>query len=110
MANSLVGPVTYAEVGYYVDALPDGNYVVTSPGWNTGTTAFNGAVTLVNGGFRTTGEVGPENSIVGATANEGAYLSHAYDPARKQLVVGRPLENMISLFTMDALFVDGFEP
>ena len=109
-ANSLVGDSVYELVGYYVDATEDGNYIVSSPGWSTGATPFNGAVTLVNGAFRSTGVVGPENSVVGTAANQGAYLSHAYDATRKRLVVGRPLDNMISLWTLDQVFADGFEP
>jgi hypothetical protein len=110
-ANSLVGTKTYELVGYHVSALEDGNYVVASPGWSTtAPTTFNGAITLVNGGFRSSGAIDQANTVVGTAANQGAYLSYAYDAARRQLVVGRPLDNVVTLLTMDQLFADGFEP
>jgi hypothetical protein len=37
-------------------------------------------------------------------------MNFDYDAARHRLIVGRPSENTVSLFTMDQLFADDFEP
>ncbi len=50
--------------GLYV--LPDGNYVVASPGWNEG----RGAVTWSDGNAPTVAAVGSGNSLVGSTAGD----------------------------------------
>jgi len=108
--NSLVGTTTNALVGYYVTALEDGNYIVASPGWSDNPTTQRGAVTLANGGFRLAGTIQPYNSVIGTPASQASYMSYAYDATRRQLVVGRPGDNVISLLVMDQLFSDGFEP
>jgi hypothetical protein len=33
----------------------------------------------------------------------------AYDASRKRLAVGRPADNIVSLFTMDQIFASGYE-
>ena len=53
-----------------------------------GTTGCSGVVTL-------------NNSVLGTTANRGAYLTFAYDSFNHQLVVGRPYDNRVTLFKMD---------
>ena len=35
---------------------------------------------------------------------------YAYAAARKQLVVGRPLDNIVTLYPMDEVFAEGFGP
>ncbi len=69
--NSLVG--TVANDGISSDgrtdgitALANGNYVVTSTGWNNGGVSAVGAVTWGDGGVGTHGEVSPSNSLVGS--------------------------------------------
>ncbi|MEX8512671.1 MAG: filamentous hemagglutinin N-terminal domain-containing protein, partial [Leptothrix ochracea] len=67
-ANSLLGRVAGDRIGSGgVTALPNGNYVISSPFWNTGT----GAVTWANG---TTGLMGttvrPGNSLIGAAPGD----------------------------------------
>jgi hypothetical protein len=37
-------------------------------------------------------------------------LVSAYDPVRHRLIVGRPSENLITIWDTDAVFADGFEP
>jgi hypothetical protein len=109
-ANSLVGTNDYDQVGQGgIFAMSDGNYVVVSPRWQNGDSAVAGAVTLASGRFRTSGTIQAYNSVLGAAAGGGLDLVFAYDAARHQLVVGRPADNIVSLFTMDQVFADSFE-
>ncbi len=66
-ANSLVGSKAGDGVGSSVAALTNGNYVVVSPGWNTGA----GAVTWGSGTTGVSGPVSAANSLVGSTATDG---------------------------------------
>ncbi len=66
-ANSLIGSTSNDQVGSGgVTALSNGNYVVSSPGWQNGG-AVVGAVTWGNGVAGTTGPVSAGNSLVGST-------------------------------------------
>jgi hypothetical protein len=69
--NSLVGSAVNDQVGYNVNSLKSGNYVVSSPYWN----GNRGAATWVNG---TTGQtldgsstITTQNSVVGMATNAG---------------------------------------
>jgi Repeat of unknown function (DUF5650) len=72
VANSLVGTTSrdYASIYDGVVALSNGNYVVRSSFWDSGSVANAGAVTWGNGTTGTTGVVGVANSLVGATPND----------------------------------------
>jgi hypothetical protein len=69
-ANSLVGATTTDQVGIRVTALTNGNYVVSSSGWDNGTTTDVGAVTFGNGNSGVSGAVSAANSLVGGTTND----------------------------------------
>jgi Repeat of unknown function (DUF5650) len=71
IANSLVGS-TYAErVGSSgVTGLTNGNYVVSSPGWDNGALADVGAATWANGATGLSGPVTAANSLIGSTAGD----------------------------------------
>lgn len=77
-SNSLVGSTTGDTLGAgsptvgvgTVVALSNGNYVVSSPLWDNGSTSDVGAVTLGNGVVGTTGAVSAANSLVGSTKND----------------------------------------
>lgn len=104
--NSLIGSSPGDQVGSGgVTAQSDGNYVISSPSWGSGV----GAVTLASGRFRLKGTIQSWNSVIGTLAISGL-MTYAYDPARHTLVVGRPVSNIVSLFTMDQIFADDFEP
>jgi hypothetical protein len=106
-ANSLVGTSPGDNYGSgSVTPLPDGNYVIKSGDWNGGV----GAITLASGKFRVKGTVQPWNSIIGTAASGGQFLNYDYDASRGHLVVGRPSDNIVSLFTMDQIFAGDFEP
>ncbi len=69
--NSLHGTTAGDEVSSESPtALPNGNYVVTSPEWDNGGTANAGAVTWANGDKGLTGPVTTANSLYGTTASD----------------------------------------
>jgi len=106
-ANSLIGSNASDHIGIGgVRAFSDGNYAIASPnGANN-----HGAVTLASGGFRLRGVIAPWNSVIGGVANPAHSMSYDYDTTRHRLVVGRPAENIVSLFSMDQIFADDLEP
>ena len=67
VANSLVGTVQADQVGDEVDALTNGNYVVSTTSWNDGGTPFVGAVTWANGDTGLVASVTAANSLVGSS-------------------------------------------
>ena len=78
--NSLVGSKLFDFLGLdRVTALTNGNYVVTSSGWDNGSAEDVGAVTWGNGISGVVGEISSANSLIGSTANDnlGAYNSVA---------------------------------
>lgn len=76
-SNSLVGTTAVDSVGIGgVTALPNGNYVVSSPLW--GSLSHFGAVTFGNGTTGLSGTVSSANSIVGGSSHDhiGFYGIH----------------------------------
>ncbi len=70
-ANSLVGGIANSFVGLQnVEALTNGNYVVSSSGWSSATKNGVGAITWADGAVGIKGEVSETNSLVGKNANE----------------------------------------
>lgn len=67
-ANSLVGGHRDDRVGTGVTILPNGNYVVVSPRWDSGTITDTGAVTWGDGAAGIRGRVSAANSLVGSHA------------------------------------------
>ena len=68
--NSLVGSTTNDFVGINgVTALSNGNFVVSSAAWDSGTTANVGAVTFGSGTTGISGAVSVANSLVGSAPN-----------------------------------------
>lgn len=51
----------------------------------------------------------PWNSVQAAAPGGGGLITYAYDAARHQLAVGRPAENIVSLFTSDQVFANNFQ-
>ena len=111
LQNSLTGTQGNDQVGYgEVRSLSDGNYLIYSPYWSNGTASSAGAVTLASGQFRVKGAIASWNSVLGATASGGLSMSYDYDATHHQLIVGRVVENLVSLFTMDQIFADDLDP
>ncbi len=69
-ANSLIGLNEDSVGSGGVFALPNGNYVVLSPGWNNNLVTTAGAVTWCNGTTGRTGTVSPGNSLVGTQTGD----------------------------------------
>ena len=70
-ANSIYGIATNDRVGLGgITALPNSNYLVTSPDWNAAAVVDAGAVTFALGSGPTTAPVSSANSLVGASAND----------------------------------------
>ena len=109
-SNSLVGTSAGDSIGSNgVVALGNGSYVVMSPQWNNAAIAGAGAITLRRGNDRLGATVTAENSVRGAAENGGDSMVFDYGAARDQLVVGRPAENLVTLFKADLLFREGFD-
>lgn len=109
--NSLIGAAAGDHVGFPVmRRFNDGNFVVKSSEWGNGGATLDGAVTLASGSFRLAGHVAAWNSVTGGIAGGGRSMSYAYDPVHHRLIVGRPYENRVSIFTLDQPFADGFDP
>ena len=106
--NSLIGTTVY--FGPIVMALSDGNYTLTNTYSSSDAGIAAGEITLASGNFGLVGTVQPWNSVIGMKAYAGSGIVAAYDTSRQRLVVGRPYENIVSLFTMDQIFANNLEP
>jgi hypothetical protein len=115
-ANSLVGSTAYDEVGGTGGSGPsremlgNGNYVLRSAYWDNGAIVDAGAVTWVNGTGGTTGLITADNSVLGTAENGGGSMRWAYDSVNRQLVVGRPADNIVTLFRLPTLDYSVFLP
>lgn len=70
-ANSLVGSSRFDRVGGYgVVALPNGNYVVRSPEWDSVPGLSVGAATFGSGNEGVRGEISSMNSLVGSSSGD----------------------------------------
>ncbi len=109
-ANSLVGSNADRDSGVWVTALSGGPYVVSIPYWDNGATANAGAVTWGNGSAAIRGPITSQNSVLGVTAGGGQMMRWAYDSTHNQLVVGRPFDNIVTLFRPSDLVFPVFLP
>ncbi|HMM65532.1 MAG TPA: hypothetical protein PKC03_01200 [Dokdonella sp.] len=106
--NSFVGIFTEPWVGGpRIFALPNGNYVSTTPTWTNGAVTGAGAITLLRGYGPQTGTIDQTNSVTGNVADAGQSLKYAYDPLNDTLIVGKPRENIVTLLRVDQLFFNG---
>ena len=101
-ANSNIGSIANDRIGSLgVDATADGRYIIGSPLWNSGGIADAGATTLQPSGIGSAaGPIVSANSVLGTVANGGVGINHSYDALRKQLAVGRPAQNIVSLLSL----------
>ncbi len=112
--NSMMGSVASDRIGGAgIIALRNGHYAVHSTIWNNAGIVNGGAVSLGYSDGTVVGDLSPANSVVGTVADGGYSMSSGYDVVSNQLVVGRPLSNLVSLFRPDVLpsfiFGDGLE-
>ena len=111
-ANSLVGSTTDDEVGNVV-AVGNGNYVVSSRLWDNGAVEDAGAVTFGRRNGSTVGPITAGNSVLGTVALAGYSLVFTYDGANRQLAVGQPRINTVTLLRVaefDACLQDDANP
>lgn len=93
--------------------LPSGDYVIHSA-YADNCTQGSGCVADAGAwsfGFATHalhGRIEPANSLLGTMAGEGSQQPQAYNATTDQLVIGRPLTNVVSLYDR-SLFKDGFD-
>lgn len=107
--NSLVGEVSVDRVGRDLHSTGAGHYVVNSDLWDNGATSNAGAITLASAGFPLVGTIEPWNSVAGSAANGGYGLNWDFDPSGARLLVGRPSDNLVTLFIMDQIFFTGMD-
>ncbi len=69
-SNSLVGSRAGDNVGLLAAELSNGNLVIGSPRWSDGVGPDVGAITWVDGDVGASGEVTPDNSLVGNLADD----------------------------------------
>jgi len=104
--NSLVGSQGYDILGSPgITALSNGNYVVNSMYWDNGGTTDSGAITWDFGTSGISGTINGTNSVLGTAVSGGANMVFDYDEANKQLVVGRPSDNIVTLFRLPYLYL-----
>ena len=108
-ADSLVGTSMDDGVGQSISAFDNGSYVLRSRYWDNGGIVDAGAVTVRRGNDRVGATITPENSVRGEATGGGPPMVFSYDPTRDELVVGRPAENIVTVFKADLLFRDAFE-
>ena len=87
--NSLVGFTANDGTSSRVISLTNGNYVVSTPGWNNGAATDAGAVTWGNGLGGTAGVISAANSLVGSTENDAVGIVTAL--TNGNYVVSSPL-------------------
>jgi hypothetical protein len=103
-SNSLVGSNDEDEIGYGgVTALSNGNYGVFSPLFDFTGGSDMGAVTWGDGWGATTGAISMDNSVIGGVEYGGLSMVWTFDARNNQLVVGRPDENIVTLFRFDSI-------
>ena len=103
-ANSLHGSTANDQTSVGGNsALSDGNALIRSSNWDNGVTSFAGAVSFINGQTGTAGPITAANSVLGTVVNGGINITFDYDPARKQMIVGRRDSNLVTLFRADRL-------
>ncbi len=105
-ANSLIGSTANDFVGSpafgSITALANGNYVVQSGNWDNGGIVNAGAVSYGLGSGGTVGALTVNNSVRGTTAEGGSQQNFSFDAVNNQLVVGRPADNIVTVFRQAA--------
>jgi hypothetical protein len=99
VSNSLVGTTAGDQVGTFVQALTNGNYVVESADWTNGPFAGAGAVTWGNGNTGISGAVTATNSLVGSATLDNVGESAAVALSNGNYVI---ISNRASLATSNA--------
>ena len=89
--------------------LGDGYIAIGSSRWFDGAQVHYGALTIVHRDDPIIGTINAQNSVLGSSTGIGQTLGYSYDSSRRQLVVGRSVDNIVTLWRLDRLSKDGFE-
>ena len=105
-SNSLVGSTANDQVGSYgITELRNGNYVVSSQGWDNGSVAGAGAVTWGNGTTGIRGTVSASNSLVGSTYNDQLSYGGVTALSNGDFVVGSSMATVNGQVAAGALWL-----
>lgn len=88
--NALVGSTAGDQLGGFVHALRNGNYVINSPDWDNGGMVDVGAVTWVNGATGGVGTLSIANSLLGSSANDSVGAISIMELSNDHYVVSSP--------------------
>ncbi|NNE66175.1 MAG: VCBS repeat-containing protein [Pyrinomonadaceae bacterium] len=122
----LFGTSTDDQVGNRgITVLENGDYVVFSQSFAAisplseekasnmelggGPAQRNGAITFGDGLNGTFGPVTEENSVIGTSSSGGARLSFDYDAVNDRLIVGRPADELVTVFTRRVRNADPYD-
>ncbi len=97
-ANSLVGSADIDRVGVQEPSvLSNSDYLAHTPGWDNGAILDAGAITWGSGGSGAAGLIGSNNSVLGATANQGNTMTFQAVAGNSRIVVGRDLDRIVTI-------------
>ena len=104
-ANSLVGSTMDDAIGGFGDttALPNGDYIVRSTDWDNVGIMDAGAISYGLGNGGTVGPITAANSVRGTITGGGAVMNFSVGSANNDLVVGRPAENIVTVFKQSGI-------
>jgi Repeat of unknown function (DUF5650) len=102
-SNSLIGAMPGDEIGAGdITVTPDGNYLILHSHMSNGAIPQAGAVSITRGGVPPTGTPSLGDTVQAAAANVGYRLKTSYHAARRQLVVSRDSENIVSVLILSS--------
>jgi len=82
----------------YAAVPPAGIRKAGSPTLGGGPTSRNGAITFADGKNGTFGPITEGNSVIGTSPSGGSRLSFDYDAVYNRLIVGRPADEIVTVF------------
>lgn len=94
LISVLKGGTASDKVGYDIEVLSNGNFVVVSPDWDNGSVVDVGAVTWCNGVTGLNGFVSSTNSLIGSSAGDKVGFG-TNNPPDFENVVGLPNGNYV---------------
>ena len=98
--NSLVGSSLSDGENLLVDTLDNQDYLVFFPFWDAGGTVDVGRLAWCAGNNGCSGPIANfPRSVGGVNADGGWQIRYAYDLINNQLVVGRPMDNIVTVLS-----------
>jgi hypothetical protein len=96
--NSLIGSSANDQLGE-LPLISNGKYFFRSVLWDNGAISNAGAVTICDVATGTTGVINSCNSVLGNFATAGGNMNYAYNSVYNYTLVGRPYENIVTVYT-----------